>query len=138
MQYIEDNSGEDELISLLLKRQSELNSLLEITRAINKNTATPILIQMLEVILQSYLQVGKLRFFIEKENKFVCISKYGGEIESAILLSRACNKLSRIKSPVAITDHHDPLLQKYNYFIPIHHKSKVLAYALIGDFNTSG
>ncbi|MEN0056364.1 MAG: PP2C family protein-serine/threonine phosphatase [Mucilaginibacter sp.] len=138
MQYIEDSSGEDELIRLLLKRQSELNSLLEITRAINKNTATPILIQMLEVILQSYLQVGKLRFLIEKENKFVCISRYGGDMESAVLLNKACNKLSKIKSPIAIADHQDPLLKKYNYFIPIYHKSKALAYALIGDFNTSG
>jgi len=128
MQYIDDSSGEDELIRLLLKRQSELNSLLEITRAINKNTATPILIQMLEVILQSYLQVGKLRFLIEKENKFVCISKYGGDIESAVLLNRACNKLNRIKSPISISDHQDPLLSKYNYFIPIYHKSKALAY----------
>ena len=85
----EESSGEDELIRLLLKRQSELNSLLEITRAINKNTATPILIQMLEVILQNYLQVGKLRFLIQKDDKFVNISKYGGEIESAVVLNKA-------------------------------------------------
>ena len=57
MQYIDENAGEDELIRLLLKRQSELNSLLEITRAINKNTAIPVLVQMLEAILKSYLQV---------------------------------------------------------------------------------
>jgi sigma-B regulation protein RsbU (phosphoserine phosphatase) len=138
MQYKDDSSGEDELIRLLLKRQSELNSLLEITRAINKNTSTPILIQMLEVILQNYLQVGKLRFLIEKENKFVCISKYGGETESAMALGRACDKLSKVKSPVAISDHQDIILRKYNYFIPIYHKSKALAYALIGDFDTSG
>jgi len=138
MQYKDDSSGEDELIRLLLKRQSELNSLLEITRAINKNTSTPILIQMLEVILQNYLQVGKLRFLIEKENKFVCISKYGGETESAMALSRACDKLKKVKSPVAIADHQDITLRKYNYFIPIYHKSKALAYALIGDFDTSG
>lgn len=138
MQYIDDSSGEDELIRLLLKRQSELNSLLEITRAINKNTATPILIQMLEVILQNYLQVGKLRFLIEKEGKFVCISKYGGDMESSMALSKACNKLCRVKSPIAIADHIDPTLRKYNYFIPIYHKSRALAYALIGDFDTSG
>ena len=62
MQSIEEISGEDELIRLLLKRQSELNSLLEVTRAINKNISTPVLIQMLEVIMQNYLQVGRLRF----------------------------------------------------------------------------
>ncbi|HEY9196102.1 MAG TPA: PP2C family protein-serine/threonine phosphatase [Mucilaginibacter sp.] len=138
MQYKDNSSGEDELIRLLLKRQSELNSLLEITRAINKNTSTAVLIQMLEVILQNYLQVGRLRFLIEKDDKFVCISKYGGEGESALQLSKACNKLSKIKTPIAIAGHEDVTLRKYNYFIPIYHKSKALAYALIGDFNTSG
>ncbi|MGY3214827.1 hypothetical protein [Mucilaginibacter sp. HD30] len=58
MQDINHPSGEEELIRLLLKRQSELNSLLEVTRAINKNTSTTVLIQMLEVILQNHLHVG--------------------------------------------------------------------------------
>jgi sigma-B regulation protein RsbU (phosphoserine phosphatase) len=76
MQQTEPNSGEDDLIRLLLKRQSELNSLLEITRAINKNMATPVLIQMLEVICQNYLHIGRLRFLIEDEGNYICIAKY--------------------------------------------------------------
>ncbi len=42
MQQTDDISAEDELIRLLLKRQTELNALLEITQAINKDTGTPI------------------------------------------------------------------------------------------------
>src|ERR1700744_5558873 len=137
MQNIEEISGEDELIRLLLKRQSELNSLLEVTRAINKNIATPVLIQMLEVILQNYLQVGKLRFLIEHEGSFICISSYGGEIESTKLLHQACKKLNKVRAPEALVRHEDALLKKYDYFIPFHHKTKALAYALIGDFNTT-
>lgn len=137
MQNIEEISGEDELIRLLLKRQSELNSLLEVTRAINKNIATPVLIQMLEVILQNYLQVGKLRFLIEHDGSFVCISSYGGEVESTKLLHVACKKLNKIRSFASVSGHDDNLLKKYDYFIPIYHKSKALAYALIGDFNTT-
>src|SRR6195952_3173090 len=98
MQYNNDNSGEDELIRLLLKKQSELNSLLEITRAINKNAATHVLIQMLEVILQNYLQVGTFRFLIEKENTYACISKYGGDFEQVGALNRACATLNKIRS----------------------------------------
>src|SRR5580698_1778578 len=94
-----NSSGEDELIRLLLKRQSELNSLLEVTRAINKNTSTHVLVQMLEVILKSYLQVGKFRFLIEKETNYVCISKYGGDFEHASALHNACITLGKIKSP---------------------------------------
>jgi sigma-B regulation protein RsbU (phosphoserine phosphatase) len=138
MEQVDQSSGEDELIRLLLKRQSELNSLLEVTRAINKNTSTPVLIQMLEVILKNYLQVGKLRFLIEKNGTFVCVSKYGGETENALALIKSCQKLNKVKSPMVLSGHRDPILSEYYYFIPFHHKNKPLAYALIGDFNTSG
>lgn len=137
MQLTDENSGEDELIRLLLKRQSELNSLLEVTIAINKNTATPVLIQMLEVILQNYLQVGKLRFLIEKNGGFACVSKYGGEVEHIGSLHRACVKI-KSKVPVSVAGSSNELLRNYEYFVPIYHKNKALAYALIGDFNTSG
>ena len=39
------------LIELLLKRQSELNALLEVTRAINNNKPTQFLLEMLEMIM---------------------------------------------------------------------------------------
>jgi sigma-B regulation protein RsbU (phosphoserine phosphatase) len=138
MQNNNNSSGEDELIRLLLKRQSELNSLLEVTRAINKNTSTPVLVQMLEVILKNYLQIGKFRFLIEKDNTFTCISKYGGEFETPLALNQSWALLHKIKAPSPLSDHADTLLNKYNYFIPIYHKNKALAFALIGDFNTSG
>lgn len=137
MQNIDDISAEDELIRLLLKRQTELNALLEITQAINKDTGTPVLIQMLQVILKSYLQVGKLRFLIEKEGNYVLISKYGGDIEHASVLHKACLKLHKFKWPTPLANHEDAVLGKYDYFIPIYHKKKALAYALIGDFNPS-
>jgi sigma-B regulation protein RsbU (phosphoserine phosphatase) len=126
-----DKSGEDELIRLLLKRQSELNSRLEVTRAINKNIATPVLVQMLEVILQSYLQVGKFRFLIEDDENFICISKYGGTIEPVSVLHRICTDLSKFKTATPVANHADPILKTYDYFIPIYHKTKALAYASI-------
>jgi sigma-B regulation protein RsbU (phosphoserine phosphatase) len=139
MQNIEEGSGEDELVKLLLKRQWELNSLLEVTQAINKNTTAPVLLQMLEVILKNYLQVGKLRFLLEKQaGIFVCVSKYGGEFEGVGTLHKACTLLKKIKSPTSLSGYTDAILGSYNYFIPIYHKNRPLAYALIGDFTLSG
>ena len=137
MQLNNDRSGEDELIRLLLKRQSELNSLLEVTRAINKNTATPVLIQMLEVILKNYLQIGKFRFLILQDKSFNCISKYGGVIESVSTLHRACTALNKVRVPIPVSNHTNAVLKQYDYFIPIYHKSNAIAFALIGDFNTT-
>ena len=138
MHDINHSSGEEQLIQLLLKRQSELNSLLEVTRAINKNTSTTVLIQMLEVILQNHLHVGRFRFLIEKDKTYACLSKYGGDIESSSTLSKACATLSKIKQPHPIANSGHAILNKYDYFIPIYHKNKALAYVLIGDFITSG
>lgn len=138
MHHTNINQGEDELIGLLLKRQSELNALLEITRAVNKNSATPVLIQMLEAILQNHLKVGRLRLLIEKDNNFICISKFGGHFETLPVLLRACGELKRIRQPSAISYSSHPVLKSYGYFIPVYAKNKPLAYALIGDFTASG
>lgn len=132
-----DNTSEDELIRLLLKRQSELNSLLEVTQAINKNSSTVVLIEMLEVIMKHYLAVGKLRFLIKNNGNFISLSKYGGIFESNTMLQQVCRDLDSIQSPTRIADYANPVLQAYDYFIPIHHQSKLIAFALIGDFKTT-
>ncbi len=138
MLNIDEYSAEDELIRLLLKRQTELNALLEVTQAINKDTGTPVLLQMLQVILKSYLHVGKLRFLIEKSGHYVLLSKYGGDAEPLSALQKACLKLSKAKLPTPLAGHEDFLLRKYDYFIPIYYKKKALAFALIGDFSATG
>ncbi|MGZ3755187.1 MAG: PP2C family protein-serine/threonine phosphatase [Mucilaginibacter sp.] len=137
MQSNGQTSGEDELIRLLLKRQSELNSLLEITRAINENASTSSLIQMLQVIMQNYLQVGRFRFLIKKNNKYTCISKYGGIIEHAAVLHKACETLYKVRLPASLAGNPHPVLKQYDYFIPIYQKNTPIAFALIGDFHTS-
>jgi sigma-B regulation protein RsbU (phosphoserine phosphatase) len=129
-----EGQGDDELVKLLLKRQSELNALLELTQAINKNSSRTVLLQMLQSILKSYMQVGKLRFLVEKDGTFCCISRFGGKFETDPVLYRSCMLLKKIKSPTSLTGYTDALLNTYNYFIPIYHKSKPLAYALIGGF----
>ena len=134
----EDISAEDELIRLLLKRQTELNALLEVTQAINQNAGMPALIQMLEVILKSYLQVGKMRFLIEKNGGYSLLCKYGGDAEQVKLLQKSCLKLGKFRTPSPIAGHEDAILKKYNYFIPIYHKKRASAFVLIGDFNTTG
>jgi len=138
MESTEEGHGEDELVKLLLKRQWELNALLELTQAINKNSSGPVLLGMLQVILKNYMQVGKLRFLVEQQGEFVCVSKYGGVFETVPVLYKACQLLKKIKTPMPLMGYTDTVLATYNYFIPIYHKTKPLAYALIGDFDDEG
>lgn len=137
MHNTNDQADEDELIRLLLKRQAELNALLEITQAINKNAPTAILIDMLEVIMKDYLQVGKFRFMTETEGRFKCVSFYGGIFEQHRVLFKACKGLGRFKGPVSVALNENIILNNYDYFIPVFQKNKMLAFVLIGDFRTS-
>jgi sigma-B regulation protein RsbU (phosphoserine phosphatase) len=115
-----------------------LNALLEITQAINKNSRTTELIQMLETIMKSQLQIGRFRFLMEKNNVFNYISDYGGISETVDELNDAWAHLNKVQTPVSITGHKDTVLGNYDYFIPIHHKNRPLAFALVGDFGSSG
>lgn len=127
---------ENDLIQLLLKRQAELNALLELTLAINKNSAASVLFEMLEVILRVNLNVGKMRLLVKEGTQFTCVSRYGGGSENAKALQQVCPHLEFIKTITGLNSHTNELLNKYDYFVPVRHKSSTLAFVLIGDFHT--
>lgn len=127
-----------DLIELLLKRQAELNALLEVTQAINSNVSGAVLIEMLELIIKTNLKVGRFRLLLKDGNEFVCVSQFGGNTEEE---SEDYNFISKelfeLKNPTQLSDHPDPILNSYDFFIPVYHKTHALAYVLVGDFSTS-
>lgn len=126
-------SDEKELIQLLLKRQAELNSLLEITQAINKDSSSFLLFEMLEVILNVHLKIGKIRLLIREGEHFYCATRFGGEFENAKILQQTCQALINYKDITPLKSNSDPLLNKYEYFVPVFHKDEFLAFVLIGE-----
>lgn len=124
-----------DLIELLLKRQAELSALLEITQAINSNVPSPVLLEMLEMIMNNNLKVGKYRLLLKEDEEFECVSKFGGDdSEDFIAISR---ELIELKNPTQLSDHPDPSLNTYDFFVPVYHKNNPLAYVLIGGFSFS-
>ncbi|MXV17903.1 PP2C family protein-serine/threonine phosphatase [Hufsiella ginkgonis] len=130
------DANESELIQLLLKRQAELNSLLEITQAINRNNSNTVLFEMLEVILKVHLRVGKMRLLIRDSSHFYCAARYGGEYETVKVLQQVCQALQELKNIEHLGSHPSPDLCQYDYFVPVLHKSDLKAFVLIGDFDT--
>ena len=126
-----------QLIELLLKRQSELNALLEVTRAINNNKPTQFLLEMLEMIMRGSLKVGRFRLLVEEKSVFTCVSQYGGVMETHKQFQQISEELAGFITPTKLSDHPDSLLNIYDYFIPVYHKNISLAYVLVGDFETS-
>ncbi|TZF82317.1 PP2C family protein-serine/threonine phosphatase [Pedobacter sp. BS3] len=129
-------TDENELIQLLLKRQAELNSLLEVTRAINRNSSSSVLFQMLEVIFKVHLKIGKMRLLVKEEEHFYCASKYGGKPEDIKTLQQICQVLQASKTTEKLSEHPHPALNSYQYFVPVRHKKAMLAFVLIGDFES--
>lgn len=131
------SDDESDLIQLLLKRQAELNSLLEITQAINKNSASSVLFEILVLILNEHLKIGKIRLLIREGEHFYCATRFGGVFENAKVLQQTCQALSNFKEITPLISHENELLNKYEYFVPVLQREDLLAFVLIGDFDTN-
>jgi sigma-B regulation protein RsbU (phosphoserine phosphatase) len=110
----------------------KLNSLLEITKAINNNFSTEQLLQIFEDVLENQLSIGKLVLFSnENENGWKCILKYGvGSEYNEIDVER---DLLPIKEIGTINFSKKVLNKSFEIIVPVYHKSQPLAYVLIGD-----
>jgi sigma-B regulation protein RsbU (phosphoserine phosphatase) len=129
---------DNELISLLLKRQSELNSLLEITQAINKNSPSKVLFEMLEIILKMHLKVSDMCLLVKEEDQFNVVAEFGGPPEDAEVLQQICQSLQKREDITSLVNSKHKLLSRYDFYIPVFHKDYMMAFALIGgSFNGS-
>ncbi len=132
-----ENDDQIDLIELLLERQAELNALLEITRAINSNVPSQTLIEMLEMILMNNLKIKKFRLMLQNIDEFHCVLNFGGDLESFEELQFIAKELAKIELPIPISEHPHYLINSYDFFIPVHHKEEILAFVLVGEFETN-
>lgn len=108
----------------------KLNSLLEITKAINHNFSTEQLLEIFENVLENQLNIGKLVMF-SNDNGWKCILKYGvGDEYNDINIER---DLLPIKEIGTINFSKKRLNKSFEIVVPVFHKSQPLAYVLIGD-----
>ncbi len=129
-----ESDAQIDIVELLLKRQAELNALLEITRAINSNVPSQTLVEMLEMIMRNNLKVKKFRLLLLNIEEFHCVSNFGGELESFEDLQFIVKELLPLKVPVHTANHPNSIINTFDYFIPVHHKEEALAFVLVGKF----
>ncbi|MCE3281078.1 MAG: hypothetical protein K0S44_3269 [Bacteroidetes bacterium] len=109
----------------------KLNSLLEITKAINNNYSTEQLLELFEDVLENQLNIGKLVLFSNENNGWKCILKYGvGQEYNEINVERDLLPLKEIGT---INFSKKVLNKAFEIVVPVFHKSQPLAYVLIGD-----
>ncbi|MDO9187245.1 MAG: PP2C family protein-serine/threonine phosphatase [Bacteroidia bacterium] len=109
----------------------KLNSLLQITKAINNNFSTDKLLEIFKEVLETELKIGKLVLYSDSQNGWSCILKYGvGDEYDNINVERDLLPIQEIGT---INFSKKNLNNSFEILIPVFHKSKALAYVLISD-----
>ncbi|MEY3236233.1 MAG: hypothetical protein RI883_334 [Bacteroidota bacterium] len=108
----------------------KLNSLLEITTAINANLGMDQLIRIYEFILKE--QLGFKRFVLfNRQDEWNCLLKIG--IKGKVKEIDVQRDLFRFKEITVIESSHSKLLTEFDLIVPVFHKDKPLAYLLFSD-----
>jgi sigma-B regulation protein RsbU (phosphoserine phosphatase) len=118
---------------LLAIKQQQIDSLLEITRAVNNNMPINALARIYENILHAQLGVKKIGLFIkETEEKWVCITP--GELSQEVLHYDVQTKFTPFSFTTPVAALKDELLADFEILMPVTHKKESIGFALIGPF----
>ncbi len=129
----QDSSVDSEgIIRLLIRRQIELNALLEITQAINNNFSAATLFKMYEFVLTQHLKVKDLCVLVNRNGvwEFVIANN---QLMERINKEQLVDLLVDFKELTAISSP-DTILNNFKYVIPVKHKEQALAYVLTGSY----
>lgn len=108
----------------------KLNALLEVTKAINNNFSTSLLLDLFQEILENRLGVGKLALF-SFDNEWKCLLKYGFGKDSPNIQFES--ELLNITEINTINFGHSELSKQFEIVIPVFHKKTPLAFVLLSD-----
>ncbi len=109
-------------------KEIQLNSLLELTTAINSNEPTEQLLRIFSFILKEQLGFQKILFFHLQES-WNCILKLG--YKGKISMDELPKDLSRFKDITMVESSNSEVLNEFQAIIPVLHKEKPLAYLLV-------
>ena len=129
------------LKSELELKQFQLSSLLEVTQAINKNFSREQLFNIYKFVLRTQLKVRKLALFV-LDARWKCPILYGADpacehidVKTDLLQFTNIHSIDPGMGSVAGGVASAKLISEFQTVIPVLHKHKPLAYALIGDYD---
>ncbi|MCG8576639.1 MAG: PP2C family protein-serine/threonine phosphatase [Flavobacteriales bacterium] len=128
MTYVSDEALE-ELEGRVKAKEFKLNSLLEITKAINSNKSVSELLDIYNFILREQLGLRKFVLY-NHQNKWQVLSKTG--IKGRLKDINVEQDLLKFTDITVIESSYKKSLNKFDVIIPVFHKEKPLAYLIIG------
>jgi sigma-B regulation protein RsbU (phosphoserine phosphatase) len=114
-------------------KQQQINSLLEITEAVNNNWPINALIRVFESILIAHLGIQKIALILkEDDSSWSCIS-YTGADESFSNLDYT-HFVQQFLDTTTVTSTSSYDLPEFEFVIPVAHKKSPIGFAFVGDF----
>lgn len=118
--------------SALKLKNLKLNSLLEITNAINNNFSRQQLLKIFEFVLRNQLNIGRLVFYT-KDDEWETSIVHG--VEKNVPLPSIEDELMGIKEIRENKKKDEKYFGQFDVIIPIVHKQQPLAFLLAGEIN---
>lgn len=110
----------------------KLNSLLELTQAINENLSTDGLLDKYEKILCQELSIGKIAVFI-KNDDWQCVLRVGVPEDYGDNSNEIVSHFIDYCEITGVSFHTEFPLEFFDVVIPVFHKDIPVSYVLIGD-----
>ncbi|MBX7108219.1 MAG: SpoIIE family protein phosphatase [Chitinophagales bacterium] len=122
----------DRLEEQLQLKERELNSLLQITQAINSNISSHGLLRLYQDILVKQIGIGKVAVFIYLD-EWQCTNATG--IDSQDILEATKHHLPAFRQITRLAKSGHPLESFFDVVVPVYHKDFAIAYTFLGDFS---
>jgi sigma-B regulation protein RsbU (phosphoserine phosphatase) len=116
----------------ILTNEFKLNSLLEITNAINSNQSVEQLTKIFEFILREQIGINKFLLF-HKQQDWDLLLKFGFKGKSKEI--NVTKDLERFKEITVIESSQSNLINEFEVIVPIFHKNEALAYLLLSGLD---
>lgn len=130
---IKVENGQSHLEKLLQIKQLQINSLLEVTQAINENFTSAALFRIYEFILRAQMGVNRIAVFIY-DKEWICVSCSGTEFSDKEF--KFPEELLESREIMSLEGKRNKYLRPFDMVIPVYHKDEPLAFSLIGDIRS--
>jgi sigma-B regulation protein RsbU (phosphoserine phosphatase) len=113
----------------------KLNSLLEVTKAINSNQSTEKLFNIYRNILLNDLNIGRFALFTSGSAGWSCQLVHGLDSDFSDVSIETDLLAYREITEVNLVNAHGKSIRSFDILVPVFHKHHPLAYLLVGDLD---
>lgn len=115
----------------LSSKQYQINSILEITQAINSNTSARVLLESFEEILKKAGLCKRMAVFTARV-RWQCMHLSG--VDEGLLESFDARELFKYHETGKLSKSKHPFIQEFSLVVPVHHKLEPLSFTLLGGW----